>query len=759
LHVLDTISTQKIIYPPLAVVHEKLVKRIAKHITMGKRSAVFVTGAPLTGKKIVCQQAAGVVNLVPYLHLSDESMGFVQLAQTIGTWFKYVDNEQVHKCAVNVLCHLDKNRWSRAHDECISLINLAMGNGIHACFVVDRVHRLDDFSLSLIRECLHGTTRRHRSYHENTEAILSPHGFHASQSNGRTSGEIETGKLCFLCVHVSLYNCKSAEQIVNEITRSHKSLSIPIVTVGEATKEELQAMSMQITGVAIAKRHIDVSGPASGFCAGYFAERNGAYRNVSSKLWSEGKLGFTEINNKLEVSISPGALRAVATLPVTRLGGEVAMRFSHVFEVLPPLFQTFCKVLAIASRTTFYKLPKTIMWSVLNDLIADGVEHDIFNLVVDEMIEMKLVKVESLNIDTAFAFQCPALGDIAFDVCTPIQLKSIARALIERLEPHLKEHFTLPFVMANLHDLVGDSFESKEELSILGYNLFMQEIKSWDIEKVFEWKEKLGEEILALGCHPALVMGDDANLIYRFTMSSVSETLNLLKQYHSPIAFGPLGLSLSIITVNVYFLCGEYYDIKMAQVCEDLLSGCNRYMREVDILESFLSKYGCLAEPDMLRNERRLINDISISAKSMNDVEQKASILYNDFIPTHVIDRICRIHKFVQMIRRMESLDIIQTSEKTILYAYEAFKAPKLPCECAQDAIMILATKNWRARPIPEHLPLYYLQTLARIRNKVLKQLSEAELVFWKHQQSPIDLEAFLIVSSLIYNAQEKGEC
>ena len=109
---------------------------------------------------MVCQRAAGYANLVPYLHVSDESMGFLQLARTIATWFHYIDLTEIRDCADFVLYLLEMKRWSRAHDECVNLVNLAVNNDLHACFLVDRVHLLDDFSLSLIRECLHGRSRR-----------------------------------------------------------------------------------------------------------------------------------------------------------------------------------------------------------------------------------------------------------------------------------------------------------------------------------------------------------------------------------------------------------------------------------------------------------------------------------------------------------------------------------------------------------------------------------------------------------------------
>jgi hypothetical protein len=742
-----------------ASIHDELVEQITKHISSTIRCAIVVTGAILTGKKSVCQRAAGLANMIPYLHVSDESLGFVQLAQTIATWFKYVENDEVKTCAFNVLCHLEKNRWSRAHDDCITLVNLAIGNGLQACFLVDRIQLLDDFSLSLIRECLHGKSRRHRSFNGRNSDVSSHHSSLATQSEALE----ESGKICFLCVHVSLYSYKSAEQLVNDITRSHKALNIPIVTVGEVTADDLRAMAMQVTGLAIADRGIKATALASGYCVGYFAERQAAYRNISSRLWSEGKRGFIDMNNKLEWTVPPGSLREVLVMPVMQVCGEVAMRFSYVFDVLPPLFQTFCKVLAIASRTRFFNLSKVTMWNVLNDLIADGVEHGLYNVVIDEMIEMHLLKVELQDSDDVLSFQCPALGDIAFDVCTPVQVKSIGKALIERLEPYKTGHFAVPFVIANLHDLVGDEYEIKEALWIEGYNSFKQESSSWDTDKVVEWKEKVSDEIRALGCkHPIAVMGEDAAYQCCFVKNSISETMKLLKQYHSPIAIGPMGLSLSVITVNVYFSCGEYFGFsqeRVAQVRNDLLSGCTRYMREVDVIERYLSLHGCDADIDMLHNEQKLICEMQLPSNSMIDVEQKASILYDIFIPTHVVHRIGRIHLLVHKLRGMETPSIIHKSDKTMLLAYEALKASKLDCDMAQDAIMIMSTRNWKTKPIPEYLPSYHLQTLVRIRNKVLKQLSDTELLFWKHRQAPIDLEAFLVISSLIYEAQESGEC
>jgi hypothetical protein len=98
---------------------------------------------------------------------------------------------------------------------------------------------------------------------------------------------------------------------------------------------------------------------------------------------------------------------------------------------------------------------------------------------------------------------------------------------------------------------------------------------------------------------------------------------------------------------------------------------------------------------------------------------------------------------------------VVQRSSAAIRQAYQAMRIPgKSRMDSAQDALMILATHNWKPKPVPEYLPLLHYQTVARIRNKVLKRLSEAELFVFKHQQSDLDLEAFLIVTALLYGAE-----
>ena len=349
------------------------MNEITTYIKEGrKRCAVLVEGISLAGKKIVCQRAAGVSDFVPYLHVSDDSAGMVQLARTIATWFSYVDNDDVRYLANSVLEHLDCSRWSRAHDECVHLVNLSLSEGLRSCFLVDRIQFLDDFSLSLIRECLHGRSSKFRRSSSRFSELGSGELDASERSASGTLDEECPGKICFLCVHVSLYNWKSASQIVADITRSHRSLHIPIITLGEATREELQTLFRDLADMEIEERWLDAYAESSGHCAGYFIERAAGIRKLSIIEWKAGRPGYTEITPALELCIPPGRVRMNKQVPVRLVSAEVAMRFSQVFDGLPPLFQTFCKILSLTTRTGCFDLPRTVMWEVLNDLITEG---------------------------------------------------------------------------------------------------------------------------------------------------------------------------------------------------------------------------------------------------------------------------------------------------------------------------------------------------------------------------------------------------
>jgi hypothetical protein len=208
--------------------------------------------------------------MVPFGHVCDETAGMAQLARTIAIWFSYVEHKSVRLQAAAVLDHMDNKRFSRAHDECVNLVNFAIEAGLRACFVVRRIEFLDSFSLSIMRECLEGktyitgtrkksTTIFRRSSNgilsetETTSGVVSDYDSTGAESVDISASQFSRstlpvsrgitvrgskGKVVFLGCHLSLYHHKAAQNIADEITRLSKNFNVKVVTVCEATLEE-----------------------------------------------------------------------------------------------------------------------------------------------------------------------------------------------------------------------------------------------------------------------------------------------------------------------------------------------------------------------------------------------------------------------------------------------------------------------------------------------------------------------------------------
>ena len=727
----------------------------------------------------MCQRAAGNANLVPYLHLSDESAGFLQLANTIATWFQYVDDEAVRRGANNVLELLTKQHWSRSHDECIALVDLALERGLRACFVIDRIQFLDEFSLSLVRECLCGRTVLRRKSRR-----LSP-----TISKAKMNSE-HAGKICFLCVHVSFYNGKTVIDVVNDLSRSNEAVQIPVVYVGEAPKEALSIMFRDLSDMEVDERWLDAFSEASGNCAGYFIERVAAMRTKSSKRWSEGKRPYAETSERLVLHIPYGLVRINKTIPVMEVSAEVAMRFHQLFDELPPLCQTALKVMTVASRGGYvFQMPSRVMYEVLNDLIADGVEWDVYATILNEMEQLRMIKIDSNHGLNVLTFQCPAFADVAFDVSTPEQIKSIAMALAERLQPHVDDNFIVPFVLAKLYIATGRKDFDSNDLWMKGFNMLQKESVRWTESEKNKWMECIDDEISSTGHDALKILGE--NFKYEKTeIQVVGKILPLIKVrdvlcpsaaiflvpclsdlvviflffatqiYSAPVSFGPAGHSLSVIFRNTFHefgICSGAYSSNTTRTLYDASqSASRRYLQQIDTVEHYLTKNGIVERPDDLKEERDMILRIVQPAKNGNEVQRKAEMILNEFIPRFIQQRISRLHSLVHTLHGKDIPDVILRADKAIHRAYLALRADKDTTDATQDALVIMATMNWKPKPVPEYLPLLHYQTVARIRNKVLKRLNETELFMFKHQQNHLDLEAFLIVTALLNNVSDE---
>lgn len=483
-------------------------------------------------------------------------------------------------------------------------------------------------------------------------------------------------------------------------------------------------------------------------------------RKLSGKLWREGKRSLAETSQELVLYIpNGGCIRRSFEFSVMEISADVAMRFTQLYDELPPLFQAVCKIITIATRNRFYRLPRKILWEVVNDLIAEGVDSMVLDTVLDEMTDMHLLSKDSEEV--LLSFQCPALGDIAYDVCTPVQIRSIAMALIDRLEAITSKDFMVHLVLGNLYSIIKEHEPIQKSLWLKAYAAFLDESRNWPEDKVYWWKEHFEDEVEDAGYDTRDILGDDFGFP-RVTRKPIDHHLPLLKIYSAPVTFGPMGHSLSVLTRNTFHEYGVFHGARRSTTCRLLRSSAsasNRYLNEIECVEEFLGRYKLMSTEVLLEEERAFIRYLAEPAKSDEEVTLKAVRILDDYIPKFVQGRMNRLYSLIAELRKEGTPDVIKDGPGAIYRAYEALQAPKNRNDAAQDALMILATMNFKPQPVPEFLPLLHYQTVARIRNKVLRRLSESERFIFIHQQSIDDLEAFLVVTPLLYAAQQSGKC
>jgi hypothetical protein len=645
------------------------------------------------------------------------------------------------------------------------LVDEALEAGFTACFVIDRVQFLDEFSISLIRECLHG--RKYRMAVATGSRILQRPSILDELINGEPPGRIT-----FLCVHTPFYNAPDASSVVEDITRSHRSLCVPVIEIKEATMEQFRELTRSVARVNFDDKLLYHSRAAAGACAGYFIERVAAINQMQPGRLRRGLKPLVVVRDDLVWCIPPGALREFRSLSVMKIGSEIAMRFAHLYDELPPIMQVVCKVLGAVSRTDFYWVPSRRVWEVLNDLIAEGVTDETMGILLKELTALYLIKVWSHDGVDYVKFQSPGIADIVMDVCTPEQIESIANLWLSRLEHDVYDNFRVHLVLAWLHVLIDPCRKCKRRLAKAvfhwqqGYRamLIVSKEEQWELSQLNRWKELIATEINTGNHDEKEILGSDFSLgsppnVVSFNFLSVC-------MYRGPIGMGPLGNTLSVIAGQTVseLRCFDRESTNINKISAHMKSAMKRYKEEVEIIEGLLTQYNLPRQVSEVQSEMDLLAVIAKPASDKSQVFQKGSA-FSVLVQRYVEPRLERLRSLTEILNRqpMPSF-VINCTCDAIRAAYQLMFVERTPLtqasqvDCAQHALMILATRGWIPRATPEPMQHLGRQSVARLRNVVVRRLSEDQLHLVKHKQSAVDLKAFLLTTALLFDAQDTGK-
>lgn len=746
--------------------HHRVVQQVRKCInSRHSRCAVILTGTPFSGKREICLRAAALGGLVPFKHVCDDTAGLAQLARTIATWYSYADSQNIRDRAAKVLDHMNKKRWSRAHDECVNLVIHAVNEGLKACFVIDRIHFLDSFSLSIMRRSLQGKIlssgmrNNGKTVHRMSNTALSGTSS-GSDIDGSCHGSIiggkkAKGKIAFLGTHVSLYHHKTAEQIRDDITRSSRTFSVKVVEVGESTPEELRAFIQDECDVEVDDRWIRCHQEASGSNLQYMLRRAKAIREISDR--DSGSIVRDVITRDLKLHIPSGYIENCRQFPVVHCSADITMKSAQIFDELPPLFQSVTKVLAIATRRGLFMVPTSVIKNVMDDLYG-GLNDNQIKTIIKEMVEMYLVKTESSGGVDTVNFRAPSLGHVAMDVCTPNQIQTISSALVNRLGMVLNDNFRIPLLMALLSHDIYASDDTVNRYWRLGYENFVKESSCWTPGERNWWKERISDLVTSVDGNPTSLFGKDFSFA-QVEEAAVPPQMKEIKSYVAPITFGPMGHTLSVISRSLFQDYGAHSRLDSeakTKLRKAFDSAKYRYLKQVKELEEFLAKENLGATESQQQSEREMIEHLCSESTSAEEVCDKAEKFITELVESTVLPRLERLRMFVCKNGNGSNQPsvIIESNNKAIQAAYSRLKECKCWKDSTEIALMVLAVENWKPTPVPEceSLPAFYYQTIVRIRDSVLKQQSKRDTDGSDrgYIYSFEDFQAFLIVTALL---------
>jgi hypothetical protein len=549
-------------------------------------------------------------------------------------------------------------------------------------------------------------------------------------------------------------------------------------------------MIRELVDIEVEDRWLDAYAEASGHCAEYLLERAEAIRKIAAVQWKaedKNQPAYFEISDRLVLHIPPCLVRKNKEKKVTDICPELAMIFSNIYDDFPPICQMVIKVITIATRRGFYRLPYGVLYHAMNDLFENGVARATLDMLIEEMIELCIIKIEdrderTVGLDSAqlsydtndeekkeaqrvLSIQSPALEDITMDVCTPVQVRTIAKVLINRLDEIQKDAFQISFTLASLYCLL-DEHSNVQRLWRDGYQDFLVTSMEWSERRKNKWKEIIDDEIRGSGYNSQEILGVDF-FVPVIQPASISPCIALLKFYSAPIALGPMSQSIAILCRNTFYESGIFAggtSVDATTIRNATNSTCGRYMMQLSVVENYLRDMGFGAPWNEVESEMEMISFIANPAESSEGVATKAVLLLEEIVPRFIEHRLQRLYKLVRSLKESDpnniSTNVFDSAHAALRLAYEALQSNKSRMDAAQDALMILATMNWKPKfTVMEYLPLPQQHTVANIRDATLKRLSEVEGDMFRHRQNVDDLEAFLIVSALIENGAENGIC
>lgn len=361
--------------------------------------------------------------------------------------------------------------------------------------------------------------------------------------------------------------------------------------------------------------------------------------------------------------------------------------------------------------------------------------------------------------ETAMQLVNPAIADIAYDVCTPDQLDTICMALLDRMESMVDAEPIVPFVMASFYQRLGNNEHAMIHLWRKGYSMLLEMRQYVDERKFNMFLETIDADIRDSGLDTLDVLGKDFSY-QKCEDTSIGSNLPMCKVYMGPIALGTMGQSVTVLCRNIFHEMKNFRGVKPSvkrRLLRSYNSAAERYCKEAQVIENFLAEYNLDVNDSDLQQEFALVVDIAHPASSPEQVQSKGSRMLQEFIPKYVTGRRHRLLQMYQKVRQSGGVPWpLEDGDPTLKKSFEALQAGHCLDETVHDALMVLAVNHWKPKRVTELLPLIHHQTVARLRTKALRRLSEAEMALFRHQQGPEDLGAFLIITALLHKAGQK---